>query len=110
MIASGGFSKPNKFYERTRRSNRYDAGGQRPAKKSRLVKYEYTTDILDNLIAVRHYTLLDRLNSRHEQHCDHRFTEQHSSSLDHSSSLPSIRSYYAIPDVRKLNSLNLILI
>lgn len=100
MIAGSSFSRSSQRYETPRRTHRHDVDCRRAKRKrNHLVQYEYSTDILDNLIAVRHYTLLDRPDLR-PQHGNHRLP-QHSSSLDHSSSLPSIRSYYAIPDVSR---------
>lgn len=96
MLTTSGFhSKPNKYYvsEKCKRKNF-------KKNKNHLVRYEYSTDILDNLISIRHQNI-DQIKFRNYDHYDlendYRLNDY---PLKNSSSLPSIRSYYAIPEVR----------
>ena len=97
MLTSSGFSKSsNKYYvnERLRRK-KTDVSNQR-----KLIKYEYTTDIFDNLI--KHYIVLDQTKYHNDQDLNrHRIERSLRNSVQNSSSLPSIKSYI-IAKVRKL--------
>lgn len=99
MITSSGFSKSNKYYV-NERGSKFDVNSQQTRRKgSQFVKYsrEYSTDILDNLV-VRHYTNLDRFKYRDHNRSkmgQHRYTDySFQNSLNNSSSLPSVRSFY----------------
>ena len=99
MITSSGFSKSNKYYVNGKRS-KSDVNSQQTRRNgSQFVKYsrEYSTDILDNLV-VRHYTNIDRFKFRDHSRLkndQHRYTDySFRNSLNTSSSLPSVRSFY----------------
>lgn len=98
MLTASGFSnKTNNKYYVNKKSKTKKFDNIKHQRTNHVVRCEYSTDILDNLI--KHYTVLDRFIVRHND--QDRFTDCSQASfknMSSSSSLPSVKSFYAIPD------------
>ena len=93
MLTTSSFSKSNKYYVNDK-FNRKKTNSNRQKNHHQHLKYEYSTDILDNLISIKHDNKIESKFKLKYHNYDLEI-DNRDYNLKKSSSLPSIRSYYA---------------